>query len=404
MLLKSFLCALAVAQGVAYAAPASIEDAIRSRATRDGIDLSVLDFASQVLTIIADTYRQTNTDYSQQGDEKPYAHRGPGNIFDVHAHAEPDWYRAITPFTGMNPSLDTGGGHLVPQWNLTAHSDFMNALGITHSVLGFTGPSANVFMRDRASTIALARLINEQLAAYSRTQPDKYSFFAAMPLPFVDAAITELEYTANELGAVGVALLSNHEGKYLGSRDFIPFWSHMDNMGGRRIVYVHPNTPYLTVNDTFVIANPYPSMDTSRMEFYMETARTFMDLTVSQTVQNCTNTHFILPHTGGAFPAMIDRVLKTTAANLYESSLEIYRTRFWWDSASPTYFHQVDGLLAYDIPKANLLYGTDYPFVDADANQVYLQSIMDYPRLSDEEKDDLLSNNYKTLFGDKLNF
>jgi len=55
---------------------------------------------------------------------------------------------------------------------------------------------------------------------------------------------------------------------------------------------------------------------------------------------------------------MIDRVLKTVHQDLYNSSLEIYRTRFWWDSASPTYTHQIDGLLAYDIPKANLVYGT----------------------------------------------
>ena len=55
---------------------------------------------------------------------------------------------------------------------------------------------------------------------------------------------------------------------------------------------------------------------------------------------------------------MIDRVLKTVHTELYEASLEVYRTRFWWDSASPTYFHQIGGLLAYDIPKGNLLYGT----------------------------------------------
>jgi hypothetical protein len=28
----------------------------------------------------------------------------------------------------------------------------------------------------------------------------------------------------------------------------------------------------------------------------METARTFMDLTVKQTIHNFTNTHFVLPH------------------------------------------------------------------------------------------------------------
>ncbi|EAU90963.1 amidohydrolase 2 [Coprinopsis cinerea okayama7 len=320
------------------------------------------------------------------------------------AHAEPDWYRSLTPFSGGEPLKSTGGGDLVPVWNITAHIAFMNTMGITHSVLGFTGPSANVYMRDRNRTVALARLINEQLAAYARTQPEQFSFFAAVPLPYADDAIKELEYATKELGAVGVALMSNHEGMYLGHDVFTPFWKYMDGMGGRQIVYVHPTTPYIPVNDTFVVANPNPSMETSRMEYYMETARTFTDLTITQTLQNFTNTHFVLPHLGGAFPVMIDRVLKTRHPELYDSSLAIYRSRLWWDSASPTYFHQVAGLLGYDIPKANLLFGTDYPFVGTAANQADLQAILAYPGLTDDEKDNILSNNYKSLFGDKLNF
>ena len=38
------------------------------------------------------------------------------------------------------------------------------------------------------------------------------------------------------------------------------------------------------------------------------------------------------------------------------------------------------------------------------ANQNGLQAILAYPNLTDEEKDDILSNNYKSLFADKLEF
>ncbi|KAG2016451.1 amidohydrolase 2 [Coprinopsis cinerea AmutBmut pab1-1] len=331
MFLHCLISTALFAVRIAQAAPSLIESSISARAARDGIDLSVLEITPTALSAIADTYRQFNVDYSSvtgPREEKPYARRGIGAIFDVHAHAEPDWYRSLTPFSGGEPLKSTGGGDLVPVWNITAHIAFMNTMGITHSVLGFTGPSANVYMRDRNRTVALARLINEQLAAYARTQPEQFSFFAAMPLPYADDAIKELEYATKELGAVGVALMSNHEGMYLGHDVFTPFWKYMDGMGGRQIVYVHPTTPYIPVNDTFVVANPNPSMETSRMEYYMETARTFTDLTVTQTLQNFTNTHFVLPHLGGAFPVMIDRVLKTRHPELYDSSLAIYRSRF----------------------------------------------------------------------------
>jgi hypothetical protein len=46
----------------------------------------------------------------------------------------------------------------------------------------------------------------------------------------------------------------------------------------------------------------------------------------------------------------------------------------------------------------------DYPFVSTSANQGGLQAILAYPNLTDQEKDDLLSNNYKSLFAEKLNF
>ncbi|KAJ2932260.1 hypothetical protein H1R20_g4812, partial [Candolleomyces eurysporus] len=398
---------IAIAASLVQAAPASIEDSIASHASKDGIDLSVIDSAPTILAAIADTYRDKGVEYTQENrrrSAKPIVRRGVGNIFDVHAHAMPDWYRAITPFTGGNVAVGSGGGFPTPQWNVSAHMAFMDTIGISHSVLGFTGPSANAYLGDKARTIALARLINEQLAAFARTYPDTFSFFASIPLPYVEESITELKYAVNELGAVGIALMSNHEGLYLGYDLFTPFWEALDGLGGRQIVYVHPTTPYLKVNNQWIPANPYFEMDQSRMEFYMETARTFMDLTVKQTIHNFTNTHFVLPHVGGAFPVMIDRVLKTVHTDLYEASLEIYRTRFWWDSASPTYFHQIGGLLAYDIPKGNLLYGTDFPFINAAVTAADFDSIMAYPGLTDEEKEDLLSRNYQQLFGDKLYF
>lgn len=183
------------------------------------------------------------------------------------AHAEPDWYLSISPYTGGLADPSAGGGTLSPAWNVSAHLDFMNTIGISHSILGISGPSANVYLGDKTRTVALARLINEHLAAFARTHPDRFHFFAAIPLPYTDEAIVELRYATRELGAVGVALMSNHEGHYLGYGMFTKFWEALDGIGERQIVYVHPTTPYLRVNETFVPANPYTDMSQSRMEF-----------------------------------------------------------------------------------------------------------------------------------------
>jgi hypothetical protein len=68
------------------------------------------------------------------------------------------------------------------------------------------------------------------------------------------------------LGAAGVVLLSNHETKYLGHPDFKPFFQALNQLGGRQIVYVHPNTPYVKSGNNLIEANPttYP---TGNIEF-----------------------------------------------------------------------------------------------------------------------------------------
>lgn len=116
-----------------------------------------------------------------------------------------------------------------------------------------------------------------------------------------------------------------------------------------------------------------------RVEFYFETARTVMDLALTQTFQNFTSLKYIIPHCGGAYPSIEDRSLSTNS-QLKNRTQEIYNSRyvpvitpsthyclysadmlsgrFWYDSAGPTFPHQVQGLLAYGVPRTQLLYGS----------------------------------------------
>lgn len=80
-----------------------------------------------------------------------------------------------------------------------------------------------------------------------------------------------------------------------------------------------------------------------------------MDLTLTHL--NFTTLNFVIPHVGGAFPAIEDHFLTSSPA-LEARAKEAYKTRFWWDSAGPTYFAQVKGLLGYDEPINQLLFGT----------------------------------------------
>jgi len=134
----------------------------------------------------------------------------------------------------------------------------MDGEGIGRAVFSFSCPAANVFMGNKSMTVALARLMNEQLAAIARAVPNQLQFYGIVPLPYTDEAIVEAKYVVEKLGAVGFFLTSNFEDNYLGSATLRPFLTSLESMPTRQIVYVHPTTPYMKVDGEFVEANPTP--------------------------------------------------------------------------------------------------------------------------------------------------
>jgi predicted TIM-barrel fold metal-dependent hydrolase len=241
--------------------------------------------------------------------------------------------------------------------------------------------------------------MNEQSAAYARAYASKLSWYAVLPLPWTNEAVKEAEYALDTLGAAGLALFSNFEGLYLGSPSFTPFFSAMNERSGRQILYIHPTTPYLRLNNssTLIEANPtiYP---TGNIEFYFETARVLSDLAITQTLLNFTNLNYIIPHVGGAFPSVADRLLKSYPA-AYNGTMEVFRTRVFWDSAGPTFEHQVGGLLAYDILAKQLLFGTDFPYAPGFTYGPSLLSVENSKWVTDEEREAIFRGNARRLFG-----
>ncbi|KAF7341823.1 Amidohydro-rel domain-containing protein [Mycena sanguinolenta] len=262
--------------------------------------------------------------------------------------------------------------------------------------------------------------------------------FATSALPYVNESITEVEYATKTLGAVGVALTSNHEGKYLGNPDFAPFFAQMEAMNA--IVFVHPAIPLLAeVGGIFLLASPTVYLPVSAIiiftgihstvfmckglfEFFFETgkqmvliwsmsgfddmqvARTFIDLALSGTLQNLTNINYIVPHVGGSLPSIIDRSIAGRSDDDNAAIMEAFHTRCWWDSAGVTYAHQIGGLLAYNISPSFLLYGSDFPWVPASVLDLAFDAIATSPFLDDIQKQAMRSENVKRLFAGKIQF
>ena len=169
------------------------------------------------------------------------------------------------------------------------------------------------------------------------------------------SSIKEIEYARSHLGAIGTVLLTNADGHYLGDPLFTPFFKFLNSRNSRQeSIFIHPQTPFLRVNQTLVPANPSESSScylclfslnrnyrrktlinvtiaiypTFFAEFFFDTARTVMSLTLSGTLQNFTKINYQLPHAGDAWPSVEDRLLKSGPVALEKAAKKIYNERY----------------------------------------------------------------------------
>ncbi|KAG8990866.1 hypothetical protein FRB90_001590 [Tulasnella sp. 427] len=354
--------------------------------SNSGINLNLLNFTADALEFINTAASVANSSAARR------KRANTGNGIDVHSHFVFPWYKALVPTTGGNPT---------PDWTLEDHMNFASGLSITKTILGSSTPQANVYFGNQALTTALARLLNICAASLHALYPKQIDFFCVVPLPSVDAAKAEAEYCLNNLGAVGITTMTNHEGLYLGNSALDGFWSYINSRSDKPIVFVHPTAPYMKINGKFVEANPTQYL-TGLVEFYFETARCYMDLSYSGVLTKYTNIRWIASHVGGAFPSILDRMIKSLGPTMEAQLKSIYNTRVFWDSAGPTYPNQVRGLRGYGIPISQLLLGTDYPYAPAGTYAGAFAGLVNDPDFNQANITAILHNNSAALFGDKL--
>jgi hypothetical protein len=221
---------------------------IQSNAARDSIDLTTLPFYSEALDSIT-ALSTTPTNPSSLDFTT-------ATKIDTHTHPIPAWYHALEPLAA---------GRATPTWNVSSHLEFMSSRGIARSILSVSTPQGNVFLHDdmdtnvrRKKTVALARLLNEYVGEVARLFPQRFSFLAVVPLPYADEAITEARYALEELGTIGIAVLTNHEGMYPGDTAFDPLWTYLNSReGGKEVVFIHPTEPVIKLEDgRFVDSRP----------------------------------------------------------------------------------------------------------------------------------------------------
>lgn len=292
-------------------------------------------------------------------------------FIDLHHHSLFPAYIAAMNKVGVG----AGGGYPFPHWDANEDLAMMDRQGIATAILSIASPG--VYIEDINMAKRLARLCNEELADLMRSHPRRFGALAILPLPDVDAALSELTYALDELKLDGISLLTNVGGQYLGDPLFDPLMAEVSRR--QSTVFVHPHEP--PVSEKVKLHLP-----ASYVEFLSDTTRAVANLLISGTLELYPHVSFILSHGGAAVPAQAWRLamgLEAKHLSLHHKAehaiekvshrpdrdildegkrgLELLRTRFFYDTALATTPFAMAALRELVGPD-RIVFGSDIPY------------------------------------------
>jgi predicted TIM-barrel fold metal-dependent hydrolase len=311
----------------------------------------------------------------------------PGKI-DVHAHYIPEAYRDALVAEGQARPDGIPG---LPEWDEGLALTAMDELGVRLAILSVSSPG--VHLGDAAAAAGLARTVNEAGARITAGRPDRFGFFAALPLPEVDAAVAEARYALDHLGAAGICLLTNHHGMYPGDERLEPVFAEVT--ARKSVVFIHPTSPPQPASEAGLAA--------PMLEFMFETTRAVTDLVLSGVLRRHPDLRIIVPHAGATLPVLAGRidmlapVLASTSNGVEAASMREALATLHFDLAGAPVPEQLAALLAVADP-ARLHYGSDFPFTPLQACRYLAQQLQAASQLDGRAIDAIFRDNACRLF------
>src|SRR5690606_29384982 len=172
--------------------------------------------------------------------------------------------------------------------------------------LSNTGPGPDLVAG--ADGVALAREMNDHLAAAIARYPDRFAGFAVLPLQSPDAAAVELRRAVKELGFVGALINGSTEGRFLDHLSFDGLLSAAVDLDVP--IYIHPHLAPDAVRQVYFSGlEPGASrvLEAAGWGWHSETAVHVLRLVLAGTLDRHPRLRLIIGHMGEMLPVMLAR-------------------------------------------------------------------------------------------------
>jgi len=293
----------------------------------------------------------------------------PAGLIDVHSHHYPDSYldACLRPDSGLEHYIREDGRLVVLQDGAVAAAvpqplpgmdhrlALMDEVSVEAQVLSVSAP--NVFRLPAPLRVPLTRDLNDELDDLTGASGGRLRFFANLPLPDIDASLTELDRVLQRPRVVGVMLCTTVDRRTLDDAHFAPLWEELSRR--RAVVFVHPTTGCSTEGlREFALS--------LALDFLAETTNAIGRLTYSGTFERYPDIRWIFSHLGGTVPFVHHR-FDNYAGQFPECRRHTTRRPseqlrdLFFDTVSTHPAAMRCAFETFDI--SQFLFGTDYPHV-----------------------------------------
>lgn len=294
----------------------------------------------------------------------------PAEVIDFHAHV---LHPAVYART-INKNVVSGFGARMmeerptpdsPRWPLFSKMVIpevqiadMDARGVAHAVIATSTVSQSTFFADGALAAELDRQANEGVADWVRAHPDRFTGTFTLPLQDMARALVELDHAAG-LGLRIANLPASVNGEYLGDAAFAPLWAEIEKRG--LVAIIHPDGVKDPAFQDYSLWNAIGQG--------IEETRVMASLIYEGVLERHPDLKIVMAHAGGFLPTYIARLDRNATAhpasmkNISRKPSE-YLRRFYYDTV--TYDPLVIDIVRQRVGADRILFGSDYPFGDAD--------------------------------------
>ena len=201
----------------------------------------------------------------------------------------------------------------------------MDAAGITVEVLSNTGPGPDLV--PGAEGIAVAREMNDHLAAAVARQPSRFAGFAVLPMQSPDACADELRRAVRDLRFVGALINGTTEGRFLDHPSYDGLLAAAVELDVP--IYIHPHLAPEPVRQAYYSDLPTGAsrvIEQAGWGWHSETAIHLLRLVVAGVLDRHPRLKLIIGHMGEMLPMMLDRIDSVFAADIDHLQRPISRT------------------------------------------------------------------------------